>query len=113
MIFIFRINTFFLILLFLVFTSCNESNDSFPEKIAIENISTPDVEIIPSEPLLNDALNFGHFNHLYNEINFKGKKVGIVHIYSEYPNYTYAIEPNEGFTCVDDVSRGIVMLSRY
>jgi len=50
---------------------------------------------------------------LYKEIDFKGKKVGIVHIYSQYPNYEYAIEPKEGFTCVDDVSRAIVMLSKY
>ena len=56
---------------------------------------------------------FGHFNHLYKEIDFKGKKVGIVHIYSQYPDYEYAIEPNEGFTCVDDVSRAIVMLAKY
>lgn len=34
-------------------------------------------------------------------------------IYSEYPNYEYAIEPSEGFTAVDDVSRAIIMLSKY
>ena len=33
------------------------------------------------------------------------KKVGIVHIYSEYPDYEFEIEPKEGFTCVDDVAR--------
>ena len=60
-----------------------------------------------------DAINLQHFNHLYKEINVNGDTLGIVHIYSEYPNYAYAIEPSEGFTCVDDVARAIVMLSEY
>ncbi|MFH4966518.1 hypothetical protein V8G69_16065 [Gaetbulibacter sp. M235] len=113
MIFIFRVSSFFLIMLFLVFASCDETNNTFPDKAPIENISTPDIEVIPSDPLPNGAINFSHFNHLYKEINFNGKKVGIIHIYSEYPNYAYAIEPNEGFTCVDDVSKAIVMLTKY
>ena len=66
-----------------------------------------------SNPILKDSINFDHFNHLYKEIDFMGKKVGIVHIYSQYPDYSYAIEPKEGFTCVDDVARAIVMFSRY
>ncbi len=100
-------------MLLLVFSSCNDSNTTFPDKAPTESISNPDIEIIPSEPLPNGAINFSHFNHLYNEINFNGKKVGIINIYSEYPNYVYAIEPNEGFACVDDVSRAIVMLTKY
>ncbi len=64
-------------------------------------------------PVLNDNVNFDHFNHLYKEIDFNGKKAGIVHIYSEYPDYEFEIEPKEGFTCVDDVARAIVMLSEY
>ena len=62
---------------------------------------------------LTDSINLDHFNHLYKEIELNGKAVGIVHIYSEYPNYDFEIEPNEGFTCVDDVARAIVMLSKY
>ncbi len=62
---------------------------------------------------VSDTINFDHFNHLYKEIDFNGKKVGIVHIYSEYPDYEFEIEPNEGFTCVDDVARAVVMLSKY
>ncbi len=113
MLFISLRNTFLLILSFLVFTSCDGSKDSFPDETQVE-ITDPSIEEIhQSAPIKNDVLNFSHFNHLYKEIRFNGKKVGIVHIYSEYPNYTYAIEPNEGFTCVDDVSRAIVMLSKY
>ena len=66
-----------------------------------------------SNPIASDTINFDHFNHLYKEIDFNEKKVGIVHIYSEYPDYDFEIEPKEGFTCVDDVARAIVMLSKY
>lgn len=65
-------------------------------------------------PEMNKVLiNLDHFNHLYQEIDIEGDTLGIVHIYSEYPDYEYAIEPKEGYTCVDDVARSIVMLSEY
>ncbi len=66
-----------------------------------------------TEPILKNSINFDHFNHLYKEIDFNGRKAGIVHIYSEYPDYKFEIEPREGFTCVDDVARAIVLLSKY
>ena len=66
-----------------------------------------------SKSEVSNTINFDHFNHLYKEIDFNGKKVGIVHIYSEYPDYEFEIEPKEGFTCVDDVARAMVMLSKY
>lgn len=113
MLFINLRNTFLLITSLLIFTSCDGKKDTFPEKWQ-EEITDPSCEkISQSAPIINEAINFSHFNHLYKEISLNEKKVGIVHIYSEYPNYTYAIEPNEGFTCVDDVSRAIVMLSKY
>jgi hypothetical protein len=64
-------------------------------------------------PVLKNRINFDHFDHLYKEIDFNGKKAGIVHIYSEYPDYEFEIEPKEGFTCVDDVARAVIMLSKY
>jgi hypothetical protein len=78
--------------------------------ISVSCINKDDLTQVSS---LKDQINLDHFNHLYEEINFQGKEIGIVHIYSEYPTYEYAIEPNEGFTCVDDVARAIVMLSKY
>ena len=66
-----------------------------------------------TKPALTDGINLDHFNHLFKKIELHGKDVGIIHIYSEYPNYDFEIEPNEGFTCVDDVARAIVMLSMY
>ncbi len=55
--------------------------------------------------------NFAHFDHLYAERDLGGERVGILHIYSEAPDYRFAIEPREGYTCVDDVARGIVLLA--
>lgn len=55
--------------------------------------------------------NFVHFDHLYAERDLNGERVGILHIYSEAPDYRFAIEPREGYTCVDDVARGIVLLA--
>ena len=86
-------NILFIVIILICFVSCTAKKES---KIDV-----------------SDNINFDHFNHLYKEINFNGKKVGIVHIYSEYPDYDFEIEPREGFTCVDDVARAMVMLSKY
>lgn len=56
------------------------------------------------------AITLKHFNHLYADLDIGGKPMGVVHIYSKFPTYSYDIEPNEGFACVDDVARAIVML---
>jgi hypothetical protein len=95
MLFTSKNNIVFLIVVFLNFVSCSKNEEFIP---------------VAS---LQDAINLNHFNYLYKEIEFQGKETGIIHIYSEFPNYEYAIEPNEGFTCVDDVARAIVMLSKY
>ena len=56
-------------------------------------------------------INLKHFNYLFAEIKPGDRKMAVIQIYSEYPDYSYAIEPAEGFACVDDVARAIVMLS--
>jgi hypothetical protein len=59
-----------------------------------------------------EKLNLAHLGYLYSEVNLKnGAKAGIVHIYSEYPDYSYNIEPKEGFACIDDVARAVVLLA--
>ena len=59
------------------------------------------------------TLNYAHLNYLYKEINLpNGKQAGIIHIYSNYPNYNYDIEPKEGFTFLDDVARAVLVLSK-
>jgi hypothetical protein len=55
-------------------------------------------------------VNLDHLMHLYNEIQLTdGGTAGVINIYSEYPNYDFEIEPNEGFTCVDDVARAMLI----
>ena len=55
-------------------------------------------------------LNLKHFLYLYEVVDLPGNlHGGIVHIYSEYPDYDFAIEPDEGFTCVDDVARAMMI----
>jgi hypothetical protein len=63
---------------------------------------------LPSRP----KIELTHFNHLYADQVVDGRQMAVVHIYSEFPDYRYAIEPTEGFACIDDVARGIVMLVR-
>ncbi len=84
-------------LLSLTMAACTESAD---EKTA------------PSD-MKQDAVNLQHFYHLYQDISIDGDSMAIIHIYSEAPDYVYAIEPKEGYTCVDDVARAIIMLSEY
>ena len=64
------------------------------------------------KPVINCGnLNMAHLGYLYSEVKLEnGTTGGIVHIYSEYPDYNYTIEPNEGFACVDDVARAVVLL---
>lgn len=57
------------------------------------------------------AVSLTHFDHLYADLEIDGKPMAVVHIYSNFPDYSYAIEPNEGYACVDDVARAIVMLA--
>lgn len=64
----------------------------------------------PAMPL--PAVNLAHLQHLYADIEVDGRSMGVVHIYAKAPDYRYAIEPNEGFTCVDDVARAMVLLAR-
>ncbi len=59
------------------------------------------------------TLNENHLNHLYKEVLLpNGKQAAIIHIYSQYPDYTYDIEPKEGFACVDDAARALVYYSK-
>jgi len=57
-------------------------------------------------------LNMAHLDHLFANVRLEnGNEAGIVHIYSEYPGYNFTIEPEQGFSCVDDVARAAVLLS--
>ncbi len=57
-----------------------------------------------------DTINLEHLKHLYTAVTLEnGKGVGVINIYSEFPDYKFEIEPNEGFTCVDDVARAMMI----
>ena len=70
----------------------------------IEHAAGPDI--------ICGNLNMSHLDHLSSEVDLKnGVKAEIIHIYSEFPDYHYSIEPKEGFACVDDLARAVVLLS--
>src|SRR5215467_15642181 len=62
----------------------------------------------------NDTLvNLAHLNYLYTPVSFSdGTQAGGIYIYSEAPNYTLTPASGEGYTCVDDVSRAILVYIR-
>ncbi|TDD94721.1 hypothetical protein [Flavobacterium cellulosilyticum] len=80
----------------LLFISCSKSEES--------TVVAPPVE---------RKVNLQHFNNLYKEMDFKGKKAAMVCIYSEFPGYLPLEDPDEGISCVDDVARAVIMLTEY
>lgn len=60
----------------------------------------------------DNLLNFRHLEHLSESIRMNGRSVGIVHIYSEAPDYRWVEARGEGITCVDDVARAAVLYLR-
>ena len=69
--------------------------------------SMPLQEAVSSQSIVN----LKHFDYLLTEIQVGNKKMGVVNIYSEYPDYSYVAQPGEGFACVDDAARAIILLS--
>lgn len=55
--------------------------------------------------------NFNHFDHLVVPARVRGVPVDVVAIYSNYPAYSPAVAPGEGYACVDDAARAMVLLS--
>ncbi len=53
-------------------------------------------------------VNTSHLDALYEEINVNESKMGIIHIYSDYPDYKWIGDDDEGIACVDDVSRAAI-----
>lgn len=76
--------------------------------IAVSIATVACISIPEKEP--QGIINLEHLMHLYDVVDLPGNLCGgIVHIYSEYPDYKFEIEPNEGFTCVDDVARAMMI----
>ncbi|NWF90615.1 MAG: hypothetical protein HXY50_14275 [Ignavibacteriaceae bacterium] len=66
-------------------------------------------DYFPQQFLTNPS----HLNHLYKEITINEREMGIIHIYSEYPDYHVVADDDEGIACVDDVSRAAVFYAKY
>ncbi len=61
------------------------------------------------ESLINTA----HLDALYEEIQMQsGDSVGIIHIYSEAPDYHWVDDADEGIACVDDAARAAIFYLR-
>jgi hypothetical protein len=52
--------------------------------------------------------NTAHLDHLYEDIQIDAQEMGIVHIYSDYPDYNWVDDGDEGTACVDDAARAAV-----
>lgn len=58
-------------------------------------------------------INTAHLDSLYAEMKVSEDIVGIVHIYSEYPDYGMVGDDDEGIACVDDASRAAIFYLRH
>jgi hypothetical protein len=51
-------------------------------------------------------VNIQHLENLYHEVKMpNGTVAGSIVIYSDFPNYSWVADEDEGLTCVDDVAR--------
>ena len=57
-------------------------------------------------------LNFAHLDYLFEKIRINNREVGIIHIYSNAPDYAWTNAPGEGIACVDDAARAAVLYLR-
>lgn len=57
-------------------------------------------------------VNLSHLQHLYEERNIDGKLLGTEWIYCEAPDFRLVGDEDEGYTCVDDVARTLVVYCR-
>ncbi len=60
----------------------------------------------------NSLINTEHLEYLYQEIEIDNTKLGTIWIYSDAPDYQLVADNDEGYTCVDDVSRALVFYCR-
>ena len=62
------------------------------------------------------VVNFAHLRHLMERIVFSGDTVSIVHVYSNYPDFSWVDAKEsgpEGIACVDDAARAAVVFLRH
>ncbi|MEO6132378.1 MAG: hypothetical protein ABIQ02_11055 [Saprospiraceae bacterium] len=74
------------------------------------NQCTPSIPKTKGNP--HTSVNSSHLDSLYEERKVEGREVGIVHIYSAYPDYHWVGDNDEGIACVDDASRAAIFYLR-
>ena len=58
-------------------------------------------------------VNTAHLDALYEEIIIDKDTMGIIHIYSEYPDYSWVDDDDEGTACVDDAARAAIFYLKH
>ena len=58
-------------------------------------------------------VNKAHLDYLYEEIQIDGKEMAVIHIYSNYPDYAYVGDGDEGIACIDDAARAAIFYLEY
>jgi hypothetical protein len=53
-------------------------------------------------------INTTHLDSLYEKVTIGGREMGIIHIYSEYPDYRRVGDDDEGIACIDDAARALI-----
>jgi hypothetical protein len=81
-------NDFRILFLFFLFTATSCARENIQEKTSL--------------------INSTHLDFLYQEVNIDGKDMAIIHIYSNYPEYEWIGDDDEGIACVDDVARAAI-----
>ena len=62
--------------------------------------------------LEGSRVNVAHLDRLLEVVDKEGEELGIVHIYSEAPEYGWVHDEDEGAACVDDAARAAVFYMR-
>ncbi len=61
----------------------------------------------------SSLVNTSHLDFLYEEIKVGGREMGIIHIYSNYPEYKWIADEDEGIACIDDAARASVFYLKH
>ncbi len=59
-------------------------------------------------PTATGLINFAHLDHMTQTIATQGDTMAIVHLYSNYPDYEWVDDADEGIAAVDDAARAAV-----
>ena len=80
-------------------------------KLFIRTLFTTALFIV-STAASSSLVNLQHLDHLYEQRTLEtDEKIGVIHIYSEYPDYEWVKDPLEGVSALDDMARAMVVYS--